>query len=102
MILQVISSRRPVNVENFAKYTRETAKMYVNLYSWYYMPVTVHKILIHGADVIEHLMVPIGQLSEEVQESRHKEVRKYREQFSVNIIRSSDFNISADTSIEKT
>lgn len=43
------------------------------------MPVSVHKILIHGSDIIDYSIVPIGQLSEEVQESRHKEVRKYRE-----------------------
>lgn len=43
------------------------------------MPVSVHKILIHGSDIIDYAVVPIGQLSEEVQEARHKEVRHYRE-----------------------
>lgn len=53
--------------------------MYVKLYPWYYMPVTVHKILVHGSEIINYAIVPIGQLSEEVQEARHKEVRRYRE-----------------------
>lgn len=79
VILQVLSSRKPIDVGKFEDYARETARMYVDFYDWYYMPVTVHKILIHGSDVIKHIMVPIGQMSEEVQESRHKEVRKYRE-----------------------
>lgn len=79
VILQVISSGKEIDVEKFACYTRETAVLYVELYEWYYMPVTVHKILIHGADVINCAIVPIGQLSEEVQESRHKEVRRFRE-----------------------
>lgn len=78
VILQAISSRRVINVENFANYVDETARLYVDLYPWYYMPVTVHKILLHGSDVIQRVMVPIGQLSEEVLESRHKEVRKFR------------------------
>lgn len=79
VILQTISSGYEINTYNFANYTKETASMYVQLYEWYYMPITVHKILIHGSHVIEYSIVPIGQLSEEVQESRHKEVRKFRE-----------------------
>lgn len=63
----------------FAIYTKKTARMYVKLYKWYYMPATEHNILIHGAYVIYYAMVPLGQLSEEVQESRHKEVRRFRE-----------------------
>lgn len=43
------------------------------------MPVSVHKILVHGSEIIDFAIVPIGQLSEEVQEARHKEVRRYRE-----------------------
>lgn len=42
------------------------------------MPVSVHKILIHGAEIIQHRLLPIGQLSEEVIEARHKEFRQYR------------------------
>lgn len=43
------------------------------------MPATVHKILIHGSAVISSFLVPIGQLSEEAQESRNKDIRNYRE-----------------------
>lgn len=39
---------------------------------------TVLKILVHGAYVIQFAAVPIGQLSEEVQETRHKKIRPYR------------------------
>lgn len=42
------------------------------------MPASVHKILIHGAQVINHFTVPIGQLSEEAQESRNKDLKRYR------------------------
>jgi len=40
--------------------------------------VTVHKILIHGCDIIQNINIPIGYLSEEALEARHKEIRKYR------------------------
>lgn len=80
VILQALASGRKINVTRFACYTKETARLYVKLYPWYYMPATVHKILIHGSDVIDFAVVPIGQLSEEVLECRHKEVRRFRSQ----------------------
>lgn len=43
------------------------------------MPASVHKILIHGADVISVSLPPIGMLSEEAQEARNKDFRKFRE-----------------------
>lgn len=79
VILQTISCGRQINVNEFRQYTQETARIYVKLYNWYYMPASMHKILIHGSDIIDYAVVPIGQLSEEVQEARHKEVRQYRE-----------------------
>lgn len=46
------------------------------------MPVSVHKLLIHGSDIIKNAIVPIGQLSEDAQEANHKYFRKYRENHS--------------------
>lgn len=43
------------------------------------MPPSMHKVLIHGADIIKSLNVPIGQLSEEAQEARNKDFKRYRE-----------------------
>lgn len=73
-------------------YALETAKLCIELcidkYSWYSMPPSVHKVLIHGPDIIEHALVSIGQLSEEAHEARNKEFKKYRECFSRKISRS--------------
>ncbi|XP_065092812.1 uncharacterized protein LOC135713609 [Ochlerotatus camptorhynchus] len=77
-ILQVLASGHKINTERFSSYCIETAKYLVDLYPWYYMPASVHKILIHGAQVINHFTVPIGQLSEEAQESRNKDLKRYR------------------------
>ena len=87
IILRVISSGFAVNVDAFDKYALETANLYVKLYPWYYMPASVHKILIHGGRVIESAILPIGMLSEEAQEARHKHLRKYREGHSRKISR---------------
>lgn len=65
VILTVINSNYQVNVGKFRVYARETAELYINLYPWYCMPVSVHKMLIHGAQVIENLCIPVGQASEE-------------------------------------
>jgi hypothetical protein len=40
------------------------------------MPPTVHKLLIHGADIIENEVLPIGQLSEVAQEARNKDFKR--------------------------
>lgn len=82
VILQVLSSGFNVNLQSFKVYCLETAKMFVSLYPWYPMPTTVHKVLIHGHQIIETSILPIGQLSEEAQEARNKDVRNFREGFS--------------------
>lgn len=46
------------------------------------MPVTVHKVLMHGKDIMDAAVLPIGMLSEETEEARNKDYRKYRLMFS--------------------
>lgn len=82
IILQVLSSGFAVNVTAFKQYSLETAEMFVTLYSWYCMPTTVHKVLIHGPLIIEWSPLPIGQMSEDAQEARNKDIKKYRECFA--------------------
>lgn len=43
------------------------------------MPVSVHKILIHGAAIAKAILLPIGIMSEEAQESSNKVYRRIRE-----------------------
>lgn len=79
VILQALSSGLPIDPKQFGDYALETAKLYVKKYNWYYMPSSVHKILIHGESIINHFAVlPIGQLSEDAQESRNKDYKRYR------------------------
>lgn len=46
------------------------------------MPVSVHKVLCHGRDIIAYWILLIGQLLEEAQEARNKHNRKYGEPFT--------------------
>ncbi|GBO35162.1 hypothetical protein AVEN_22426-1, partial [Araneus ventricosus] len=68
-------SGHKINLQKFKEYTEETSELYVQLYPWYLMSPTMHKILIHGPIVIENAILPIGQLSEEAAEARSKHFR---------------------------
>lgn len=81
-ILICIGSGYPINIHAFQRYTTETIELYLSEYSWFNMPVTVHKILYHGKDIISSCILPIGNFSEEAQESRNKDSRNYRELFT--------------------
>ena len=81
-ILQVLSCGFAVDVERFKEYCFDTAKILVESYSWYCIPTSIHVVLIHGPLIIEWAPLPIGQLSEEAQESRNKDIKRYREHFS--------------------
>lgn len=76
-ILQIISCGWKINVEKFEKYALDTARTFVALFPWYHMPTTVHKILIHGGKIIENSLLPIGQMSEEAQESCNKSIKNF-------------------------
>lgn len=79
VIVSVLACGRQINTDSFKAFCYETAKCYVELYGWYYMPQSVHRILIHGADIIKAALLPIGSLSEEPQECRNKDLKRYRE-----------------------
>ena len=49
-----------------------------SMYPFYYFPRSVYKILIPGADVIKHALVPIGELSEEAAETKNKDIKLFR------------------------
>lgn len=79
VILRTLACGYNINVEKFREYTMHTAAMFIELYPWFYMPNSVHKVLLHGADVIEKMAVPIGLLSEEALEARNKDFRYIRQ-----------------------
>lgn len=82
LIMIALSSGQKINYENFKKFTTETAELYISKYNWYRMPVSIHKLLIHGAETARSLILPIGMMSEEAQESCNKLYRRVRERHS--------------------
>lgn len=82
IILQTISCGFKIDINKFNKFCLSTARLYVSLYPWCPMTTTLHKILMHGGAIISNFLIPIGQLSEEAQESRNKDFKIYRERFS--------------------
>ena len=78
VLLQAVSSNYPLSIPALTQHCCETAERYVQLYPWFAMPPTLHKLLIHVADVVEACVLPIGMMSEEASESRNKNVRQYR------------------------
>lgn len=82
VILETINCGYEIDLLKFDKFLTETRALYLKEYSWYPMPVSVHKVLWHGTDIVSSFMLPIGQFSEEAQEARNKDNRKYRELFT--------------------
>ena len=78
ILLRTLSSGFGINLIEFKKLCFKTKTLYLNLYPWYYKPVTVHKILENSSEFIITCILPIGQLSEESQEARNKDIYQLR------------------------
>lgn len=81
-ILAVMTSGLEIDCEKFEEYALDTAQLYVELYGWYKMPPSVHKVLIHGSKIIQAFGLPIGSLSEEAQEANNKVFKEARAKYS--------------------
>lgn len=78
IILIALSVDLSINATLFGTLCNATAKLYVKHYRWYPMPSSVHKVLIHGADIIKNSILPTGMLGEEASEGRNKNYKHYR------------------------
>lgn len=78
IIMVCLSCCKELNLVAFEKYVADTATRFVDLYSWYYMPVGVHKLLIHSVVAIRKMPLPIGFFSEEALEASNKVYRRVR------------------------
>jgi len=70
IILIVINSKHDINDQKFEKYALQTALFYIDAYPWYPMTATLHKILVHGADINRTSILPVGMLGEEASEAK--------------------------------
>jgi len=81
-ILQVISCGEKIDLVKFKEHCIDTAKKCATFYSWYKMPPSIHKVLIHGCDIMKALNAPMIWFSEEPQEANNKVFRKARSEHS--------------------
>lgn len=86
-ILDVLNCREVVNSVKFGEYTKATAVLLTQKYPQKQLTPTLHKILVHSQEIIEYQSLPLGELSEEAQESKNKDYKRYRYQNTCKISR---------------
>ena len=79
VLLMAINSKAEISVLEYQNYSEKTLNLSMNLYGWYVLTPTVHKLLVHGGAIIKHVSLPIGMCSEEAAETRNKCIRRFRE-----------------------
>lgn len=51
-VLVAVSCQKKLNIQSFTELCTKTARQWVKQFDYYYMPVTLHKLLIHGNRII--------------------------------------------------
>lgn len=77
VILKTLCSGKPLNLDAYQSYAKSTYQLYIEKYPWHPMPPTIHKALRHGHEMAAAAPLPLGTLSEEALEARHKDVKRY-------------------------
>ena len=76
-IWRTLSSGKSINPDQFDKFCKETLNQYMIDAGWYSLPPTLHRVLVHGRDIIEATPIAIGTTSEEGSEANAKFARKF-------------------------
>ncbi len=78
-ILIALSITQPIDIEKYNELCKETFLIHVSLYPWFFLPSSIHCILIHSKDVMINSSLPNGMLGEEGPESCNKLYKYYRD-----------------------
>ena len=76
-IWRTLTSGKSINLIQFDKFCKETLRHYMLDAGWYSLPPTLHRVLVHGKDIIEATPIAIGATSEEGSEANAKFARKF-------------------------
>lgn len=60
LYLIAINSSEKIDSKKYRKCALETAHLYVDKYDFYQMSPTMHKMLIHGGDIMDYAILPLG------------------------------------------
>lgn len=75
LMLDAVSSHYAINIEEYERLAEETYNIYVTKYGNIPLSPSLHRLLIHGAEVAKSSIVPGGYLSEEATEAKNKTLR---------------------------
>lgn len=78
VILIAISCEYPIDTTKFEDFCKRTAFLYMEKYLWFPMSATVHKILVHGSQIIKNSVIPVGCFGENASEARNKLYKRDR------------------------
>jgi hypothetical protein len=84
LLLQILTCGKEIDPEKYKNFSDETSRLFVQLYGWCRFPVTVHKVLCHGADIIRNFNIAPGRLTEEASEARNTDVRRFLDRHRLN------------------
>ena len=79
VMLILINTDKPIKREEFKAYGLATANLWVELYGWYYMPVTVHQLFFHAWESLALSSLPLSFFSEQSLETCNKHFKRDRE-----------------------
>jgi putative intracellular protease/amidase len=75
VIWRTLASSQPINPEKFGELCEKTLEQYMSCAQWYDIPPSLHRVLVHGKEIVEATPLPIGMTSEEGAESNTKFAR---------------------------
>jgi hypothetical protein len=79
IIWRTLASSQPINSEKFGELCEKTLEQYMSCAQWYDIPPSLHRVLVHGKEIVEATPLPIGITSEEGAESNTKFARRFHE-----------------------
>ena len=77
IIWRTLSFSKPIIPFQFDKICEKTLQQYMIDAGWYALPPTLHRVLVHGKDIIKATPIAIGITSEEGSEANAKFARKF-------------------------
>ena len=76
-IRRTLASTNKINLGAFESYCKETLDLYMSEVGWYNIPPTLHRVLVHGSEIIRATPINIGLTSEESAEGNTKFARRF-------------------------
>ncbi|GFW05308.1 uncharacterized protein TNCV_3358271 [Trichonephila clavipes] len=81
-VLTTMSCGHEIDVQKFKEFYLFIAELFSALCTWYYMPQSLHKVLIQGGILVNDSILPIRQMSEERVEAPNKNSKYFRDHHS--------------------